>query len=220
MGETTIQNIKFDERGIIPAVMQDASTGEVIALRFLHRDALARSLETGKVDILEGAGGGNLSYPLLDLRVNEDGKSLTIRIGRGDEGAAEARPSVLRESPGAMRQSPGGVSLVDVGSMEFGVTVGELYALISERNETRPEGSYTTYLFNSGLDKILKKIAEESGEVIIAAKNNSERELISELADVVYHLLVLMVERSVKVGEVAAELTRRAAKRSVTPEPR
>jgi phosphoribosyl-ATP pyrophosphohydrolase len=103
--------------------------------------------------------------------------------------------------------------------MEFGVTVGELYALISQRRKERPEGSYTTYLFNSGLDKILKKIAEESGEVIIAAKNNSEPELISELADLVYHLLVLLVERDVKLGDVGNELLRRATKRSSSREP-
>jgi phosphoribosyl-ATP pyrophosphohydrolase/phosphoribosyl-AMP cyclohydrolase len=83
--------------------------------------------------------------------------------------------------------------------------------LIAERKDKRPEGSYTTYLFNSGVDKILKKIAEESGEVIIAAKNKAPREIISELADLFYHLLVLMVERDVKLGEVANELTRRAA---------
>ena len=91
--------------------------------------------------------------------------------------------------------------------------------LFSERNKKRPEGSYTTYLFNCGLDKILKKIAEESGEVIIAAKNNSEPELISEIADLVYHLLVLLVERDVKLGDVGNELIRRAAKRSSSPEP-
>jgi len=109
------------------------------------------------------------------------------------------------------RGSASEVALVDVASMEFGLTLHNLYSLIAERKEKRPEGSYTTYLFNSGLDKILKKIAEESGEVIIAAKNKAPREIISELADLFYHLLVLMVERDVKLGEVANELTRRAA---------
>jgi phosphoribosyl-ATP pyrophosphohydrolase/phosphoribosyl-AMP cyclohydrolase len=83
--------------------------------------------------------------------------------------------------------------------------------LIADRKEKRPEGSYTTYLFNSGLDKILKKIAEESGEVIIASKNKSPREIISELADLFYHLLVLMVERDVKLSDVRDELTGRAS---------
>jgi phosphoribosyl-ATP pyrophosphohydrolase len=95
--------------------------------------------------------------------------------------------------------------------MEFGLTLHNLYTLIGERKDKRPEGSYTTYLFNSGLDKILKKVAEESGEVIIASKNKAPRELIGELADLFYHLLVLMVERDVKLTDVANELTRRAA---------
>src|SRR5215469_1320401 len=95
-------------------------------------------------------------------------------------------------------------------SAEFGISIIKLYDLIADRKEKRPEGSYTTYLFNSGLDKILKKIAEESGEVIIAAKNKSPVEIISELSDLFYHLLVLMVERGVSLAEVQAELARRA----------
>jgi phosphoribosyl-ATP pyrophosphohydrolase/phosphoribosyl-AMP cyclohydrolase len=104
------------------------------------------------------------------------------------------------------------VALVDVGSMDFGIAINKLYALIIDRKEKRPEGSYTSYLFNSGLDKILKKIAEESGEVIIAAKNRSSAEIISELSDLFYHLLVLMVERGVSLTEVQVELAARATK--------
>lgn len=212
-----IHNISFDERGQIAAIMQDATTSEVIALCFIDRDTLAKSLESGQTNILGDSGAsGNGYYPLRDIRVNVDGKSLTILIQR-EPGKAETSPrSLLREAPAA-KPASAGVSLVDVGSMEFGVTVGELYALIAERHQNRPEDSYTTYLFNSGLDKILKKIAEESGEVIIAAKNNREPELISEIADLVYHLLVLLVERDVKLGGVAEELIRRAAKRSSSP---
>lgn len=213
-----IHNISFDEQGRIPAVLQDAVTNEVIALCFVDRVSLTKTLESGETSLLTDAVAGiNGSHPLLDIRVNGDGKSLTILVQR-EAGRSEAAPrSLLREAP-AVKPVPSGVSIVDVGSMEFGVTVGELYALISERRQERPEGSYTTYLFNSGLDKILKKIAEESGEVIIAAKNNTEPELISEIADLVYHLLVLLVERDVKLGDVGNELMRRAAKRSSSPE--
>jgi phosphoribosyl-ATP pyrophosphohydrolase/phosphoribosyl-AMP cyclohydrolase len=214
-----IHNISFDEQGKIPAVLQDAGTNEVIALCFIDRESLTKTLESGETSLLaDSVAGINGSHPLLDIRLNSDVKSLTILIQR-EPGKSEATPKrLLRESPAA-KTSSSGVSLVDVSSMEFGVTVGELYALISERQQKRPEGSYTTYLFNSGLDKILKKIAEESGEVIIAAKNNAESELISEVADLVYHLLVLLVERDVKLGDVGDELIRRAAKRSSSPEP-
>jgi phosphoribosyl-ATP pyrophosphohydrolase/phosphoribosyl-AMP cyclohydrolase len=213
-----IHNITFDEQGQIPAIVQDAATSEVIALCFIDRESLARSLETGETSVLADSGAiANGSYPLLDIRMNSDGKSLTILIQREPGKHEMMPPSLLREPPAA-KPSAAGVSLVDVGSMEFGVTVGELYALILERHQKRPEGSYTTYLFNSGLDKILKKISEESGEVIIAAKNNTKPELISEIADLVYHLLVLLVERNVKLGDVGEELIRRAAKRSSSPE--
>jgi phosphoribosyl-ATP pyrophosphohydrolase len=140
--------------------------------------------------------------------LNAGGSSLTILVSR-DSAAAEFEPvSILLQRDEDRR--PAEVSLVDIGSLEFGIAIDNLYSLIAERKETRPEGSYTTYLFNSGLDKILKKIAEEAGEVIIAAKNRSPRETISELADLFYHLLVLMVEREVKLSDVRDELTSRA----------
>ncbi|HSB10746.1 MAG TPA: phosphoribosyl-ATP diphosphatase [Blastocatellia bacterium] len=218
MIDTVIQNIQFDERGLIAAVLQDAATNEVIALCYIDNETLARNLQSGETSLLSrGEPAGTRPYPLVDVRVNNDGKSLTVLIER-ETGAGRTRPaSLVHEGSQRLKAVPPEVSLVDVGTMEFGITLGELYALIAERNQSRPEGSYTTYLFNSGLDKILKKIAEESGEVIIAAKNNGPGELIAELADVFYHLLVLMVERDVKLSDVGAELTRRAATRSTGP---
>ena len=85
----------------------------------------------------------------------------------------------------------------------------ELYAVVEERKEKRPEGSYTTYLFNSGLDKILKKVGEEATETIVAAKNEDSGRLVSETSDLVYHLLVMLVERGVSLDEVLAELKKR-----------
>lgn len=87
-----------------------------------------------------------------------------------------------------------------------------LYALIGERRAERPAGSYTTYLFNSGIDKILKKVGEESAEVIIAAKNKEDAPLIAETSDLLYHLLVLLVERGVTLNQIHAELAKRADK--------
>jgi phosphoribosyl-AMP cyclohydrolase / phosphoribosyl-ATP pyrophosphohydrolase len=209
--DVLIHNVKFDERGLIPAIVQDAGTLEVIALAHLDNARLAKTLQTGEtrflVDLQTGA---DLSaYRLLDVRVNHDGISLTILIERQTDEAIERETISLMQKFDDAQASE--VALVDLASMEFGLTLHNLYGLIAERKEKRPEGSYTTYLFNSGLDKILKKIAEESGEVIIAAKNKAPREIISELADLYYHLLVLMVERDVKLSEVANELTRRAA---------
>jgi phosphoribosyl-ATP pyrophosphohydrolase/phosphoribosyl-AMP cyclohydrolase len=213
MTETVIQSVKFDERGLIPAIVQDARTREVVALSYLDNARLSKKLQTGQTTFLTDAETAlsNQPYRLIDVRVNGDGASLIVLVER-ENGNASKRfsSSLLEEKQKTPEPSPAEVSLVDVASMEFGLTVHNLYSLIADRNENRPEGSYTTYLFNSGLDKILKKIAEESGEVIIAAKNEAPREIISELADLFYHLLVLMVEREVKLSDVRDELMRRA----------
>lgn len=120
------------------------------------------------------------------------------------------------ESTVELEQAQAQVSLVNVAAMNLGILLQDLYQLIQERQEQRPEGSYTTYLFNSGLDKILKKVGEEAAETIIAAKNgNSDeaRKLLSgEISDLLYHLLVLMVERHVSLQDILNELKHRAGK--------
>ena len=215
MTDVLIQNVKFDERGLIPAIVQDAVTLEVIGLSYLDNVSLAKTLQTGETRFLGGlqAKTGFREYRLLDVRVNGDGGSLTVLIDRNGGSPSEPPGGSLMEEFDEARPAGAEVALVDVASMELGLTLRDLYTLIADRKDKRPEGSYSTYLFNSGLDKILKKVAEESGEVIIAAKNKVPRELICELADLIYHLLVLMVERDVKLGDVAGELTRRAAPR-------
>jgi len=95
---------------------------------------------------------------------------------------------------------------------DLGLVINELYALIESRKAERPENSYTTYLFNEGLDKILKKVGEEATETIIAAKGEDIAPLISEAADLIYHLIVLLVERRVSLDQVSEELIRRRTK--------
>lgn len=108
------------------------------------------------------------------------------------------------------------IGLVNVAAMNLGILLQDLYQLIQDRKEQRPEGSYTTYLFNSGLDKILKKVGEESAETIIAAKNGNSDEarklLAGEISDLLYHLLVLMAERNVSLQDILTELNHRAGK--------
>ncbi len=212
-----IQNIKFDDRGLIPVIVQEADGGEVIALCHIDNASLMETLKTGRASFLSAAlasGANEEPYRLLDIRVNQDGNSLTALIERDSSGERRPAQSLLKDAVESKASVSTGVSLIDVGSMEFGLTITNLYTLIAEREATRPEGSYTAYLFNSGLDKILKKIAEESGEVIIAAKNRSPHEIVSELSDLFFHLLVLMVERDVKLSDVHDELARRAARAS------
>jgi phosphoribosyl-ATP pyrophosphohydrolase/phosphoribosyl-AMP cyclohydrolase len=214
MADKIIQSIKFDERGLIPAVIQDAANNEVLLLGLMDNACLLKTLQTGQAHFVASADApiAMPSHRLLDVRVNADGASLTVLIEYETKAQETRKPkSLLKDFSAAQRAALTDVAVVDVASMDFGIALNELYSLIAERKERRPEGSYTTYLFNSGLDKILKKIAEESGEVIIAAKNRSPREIVAELSDLFYHLLVLMVEREVKLADVHQELKHRAS---------
>ena len=212
MTKEFIQHIKFDEQGLIPAVVQDAGSGAVLSLCYLDNTSLLKTLQTGQVSHLQTSD-SVYAENLLDLRLNADGRSLTVLVtSREAEPQAARGESLLRKIQLPDDASASTVSLVDAGALEFGLKLHELYKLIADRKDKRPEGSYTTYLFNSGLDKILKKIAEESGEVIIAAKNDSPRQTVAELADLFYHLLVLMVERGIWLKEIDAELANRAGR--------
>jgi phosphoribosyl-AMP cyclohydrolase / phosphoribosyl-ATP pyrophosphohydrolase len=214
MTDTIIQSIKFDERGLIPAVVQDAASNEVLLLGFMDNSSLLRTLQTGQAHFVPTSETRPPIPPhkLSDVRVNADGASLTVFIENESRLQELRKPrSLLKDFSEAQKSTPTDLSVVNIESMDFGIALHDLYSLIAERKEKRPEGSYTTYLFNSGLDKILKKIAEESGEVIIAAKNRVSRELISEISDLFYHMLVLMVERDVRLGDVHKEMKHRAS---------
>ena len=215
MADTNIQTITFDERGMIPAVVQDASTSEILLLGFMDNGSLLKTLQTGSIHFVASEKGmlpPDFPHSLVDVRLNADRNSITVSIAMEAPPEKTRKPvSLLRDFQSAQKAKTSDVAVVDVNSMEFGMALCDLYALIEDRKIGRPEGSYTTYLFNSGLDKILKKIAEESGEVIIAAKNRSPREIVSELADLFYHLMVLMVEREVTLGDIQKELQHRAS---------
>jgi phosphoribosyl-ATP pyrophosphohydrolase len=121
---------------------------------------------------------------------------------------------LIVESHIEIEQAQTQVALVNVSAMNLGILLQDLYQLIQDRRENRPEGSYTSYLFNQGLDKILKKVGEESAETIIAAKNGGSDEarklLAAEISDLLYHVLVLMVERQVSLQDILNELNQRA----------
>src|SRR6266540_5260522 len=237
MSELLIQNLKFDESGLITAVVQDDDSDEVLMVAHMNAESLAKTLQTGETwfwsrsrrELWHKGATSGATQRVVDLRLDCDGDALLVRVnpngpachtgerscfflGAQDvESAKSEEPVKAHEKSGEKDREKNGpilkrvespVSLVNVAAMDLGIQLQDLFKLIQERKDQRPEGSYTTYLFNSGLDKILKKVAEESGEVIIAAKNKAPREIICELADLFYHLLVLMVERDVKLGEV------------------
>ena len=194
--------VKYDEHGLVPAIVQDARTREVLTLAYMNEASLARTIETGQTWFWsrsrqelwhKGATSGN-TQNVLDITSDCDGDALVVLV-----------------EPNGPACHTGARSCFDLQLSEQrdGGLLAELYDVIKSRRDERPAGSYTTYLFDKGLDKILKKFGEEAAETIIAAKNDDRAELVAETADVLYHLLVLLVARDITLDEVRAELAQR-----------
>ena len=197
-----LDEIRFDERGLIPAIVQDAATREVLTLAYMNRESLARTLETKQTWFWsrsrnelwhKGETSGN-TQEVVSLALDCDADALIVLV-----------------NPAGPACHTGAVSCFDTGTRQpaLGPLLDQLYELIESRERERPAGSYTTYLFEEGLDKILKKVGEESAETIIAAKNEDDARVAAETADLVYHLLVLLVARGVSLADIAEELGRR-----------
>ena len=208
--------LKFDVNGLIPAIIQDASTLEVLTVAFMNRDSIELSLakrETyfwsrSRQEIWhKGATSGN-TQKIVTIKADCDGDALLVLVNPQGPACHTGAQSCFYQS--IFSETSSGNSQLP----QFSKTVDQLVKTIKNRKQHKPEGSYTSYLFTQGRDKILKKIGEESAETIIAAKNLSKRELTSESADLFYHLLVLLINEGVEIGEVIAELDRRAKKQS------
>jgi phosphoribosyl-ATP pyrophosphohydrolase len=213
-----MNNIKFDERGLVPAIIQDYQSGQVLMMAYMNKESLEKTMETGKTWFysrsrqalwMKGESSGHIQS-VKEILYDCDEDTLLIKVEQ--TGAAchtghyscfyrnasgeEVAPAVF--DPGQVYASPAGPGILY-----------ELYNVILDRQQKMPEGSYTTYLFTKGLDKILKKVGEENAEVIIASKNRSKDEVIYETSDLIYHLLVLLVEQGVSLDDIFAELKSR-----------
>jgi phosphoribosyl-ATP pyrophosphohydrolase/phosphoribosyl-AMP cyclohydrolase len=194
-------DLKFDERGLIPAIVQDASTREVLTLAYMNRESLERTIETRETWFWsrsrnelwhKGETSGN-TQQVVDLVPDCDVDAIVVLV-----------------KPAGPACHTGARSCFDLQQDEdIGALLAQLYKLIESRERERPEGSYTTYLFDKGIDKILKKVGEESAETIIAAKNEDAKPLVSEVSDLIYHLLVLLVARGVSLDQIREELAQR-----------
>jgi phosphoribosyl-AMP cyclohydrolase / phosphoribosyl-ATP pyrophosphohydrolase len=195
-------DIRFDELGLLPAIVQDATTREVLTLAYMNRESLERTLETKQTWFWsrsrnelwhKGETSGN-TQEVISLALDCDRDAIVVLV-----------------KPAGPACHTGAISCFDTGTQQqpLGPLLDGLYELIQSRERERPTGSYTTYLFEEGLDKILKKVGEESAETIIAAKNDDDAQLTAEAADLVYHLLVLLVARGVSLKDIAQELARR-----------
>lgn len=200
-----IASLKFDERGLIPAIVQDARTREVLTLAYMNEESLRRTIETGQTWFW------SRSRNELWHKGETSGNTQTVVALHAD---CDKDALVVLVDPAGPACHTGARSCFDgsVADGDLGLLLNSLYELIAGRERERPEGSYTTYLFESGLDKILKKVGEESAETIIAAKNEDPARLTAEVADLVYHLLVLLVARGVSLDQIREELKGRRGK--------
>lgn len=213
-----LQNLKFDERGLIPTIVQDRFHRQVLMFCYMNQEALALTLRTGIAHFWDPATRGVQRQPeiggqqqrVVDVIADGDGDALIIQV----ESSATATP--LREDAAPRSNwiergtQPADVSIVDIRSMEIGLMLSELFQLIEQRERERPDNSYTAHLFQGGLDLILKKLNEHVTETLIAAKNNAQQKLSGHLADVLYHILVLMVHRGLDLKSMLNTLRQRA----------
>src|SRR5215510_1827224 len=204
-----IDKLKFDKDGLIPAVVQDANSREVLTLAFMNRESIARTIESKQTWFWsrsrqelwhKGAMSGN-TQEVVEIIADCDSDALVVLVNPAGPACHKGTTSCFEEVE---------TSKSKVQSTDLGRVLDRLYEVVESRKRERPEGSYTTYLFNEGLDKILKKVGEESAETIIAAKNSETTRVVSEVSDLVYHLLVLLVERGVSLSAIREELLRRA----------
>lgn len=195
--------LKFDENGLIPAIVKDFYTKKVLTLAYMNRESLRISLEKKLTCFysrsrqklwLKGETSGNFQH-IQSITADCDGDALVIEV--------------IKDGPACHTGSDSCFTNALLGAAEDeDFSLANLYALLQSRKQEMPEGSYTTYLFEKGMDKILKKIGEETTEVIIGAKND-KAETVYEIADLTYHVMVLMVEMGISVEDIRQELASR-----------
>ncbi|MCM3872875.1 MAG: bifunctional phosphoribosyl-AMP cyclohydrolase/phosphoribosyl-ATP diphosphatase HisIE [Pyrinomonadaceae bacterium] len=207
-----LEDLKFDDQGLIPVVVQDSSTRQVLTLAYMNAESLKITLETRETWFWsrsrsslwhKGESSGN-TQRVDDILVDCDGDALTVLVTPNGPACHTGAQSCFHNDVGYDTSIEKGVEPL------LGDVLKDLYELVESRKRERPENSYTTYLFEQGLDKILKKVGEESAETIIAAKNEDPDALVKESADLLYHLMVLLVERGVTLDEVSGELRARS----------
>ncbi len=199
-----INNLKFDEFGLIPAIVQDAETKEVLTLAYMNKESLEVTLEKKLTCFwsrsrnelwLKGETSGNYQH-VVSISADCDSDAVLVLV-RPDGPACHTGSVSCFENT------------VFENDEESPFSVEALMDLIARRKTEKKEGSYTTYLFEKGLDKILKKVGEESTEVIIAGKAEDKAETVYEIADLMYHVMVLMIEMGISISDIMTELASR-----------
>ncbi|MEH7144533.1 MULTISPECIES: bifunctional phosphoribosyl-AMP cyclohydrolase/phosphoribosyl-ATP diphosphatase HisIE [Priestia] len=203
----TIENIKFNSDGLVPAIVQDAVSKEVLTLAYMNEESLQKSINTRETWFYsrsrqelwhKGATSGN-TQKIVSMAYDCDADSLVVKVEPQGPACHTGTYSCFNETIlGENKQNDNRFAIIN-----------ELEEVIAKREAEMPEGAYTTYLFEKGVDKILKKVGEEAGEVIIAAKNRDHDELKWEVADLLYHVLVLLREQKLPLDDVLSVLKER-----------
>lgn len=199
-----IEELKFDDNGLIPAIVVDAITKQVLTLAYMNEESLRITMQEKKTCFYsrsrktlwrKGETSGNYQH-VVSITADCDKDALVVKVEKDGPACHTGEESCFFNP-----------LYINEEKSEF--SLKGLYELLLQRNEERPQGSYTTYLFEKGLDKILKKVGEESTEVIIAGKAEDKKETIYEIADLAYHVLVLMVQMGISLEDVQKELASR-----------
>ncbi len=199
-----IEKLKFDENGLIPAIVVDAISGKVLTLAYMNRESLRISMEKeltcfysrSRQELwLKGETSGHYQH-IVSITADCDLDALTVLVEKDGPACHTGSDSCFTHP-------------VFESENRAAFSMEGLYDLLEGRKKEMPEGSYTSYLFQKGIDKILKKVGEESTEVIIAGKANDKKETIYEIADLAYHVMVMMVEMGISVEDVKRELASR-----------
>ncbi|MFP3917730.1 bifunctional phosphoribosyl-AMP cyclohydrolase/phosphoribosyl-ATP diphosphatase HisIE [Lysinibacillus telephonicus] len=208
-----IEGLKFDEKGLITAVVQDAQSKEVLTVAYMNEESLQKTLETGETWFYsrsrnelwhKGETSGN-TQKVISIKADCDKDALVVEVLPAGPACHNGTTSCFTETV---------LENDRVGSVEI---IPQLAEIIRKREVDMPEGAYTTYLFEKGIDKICKKVGEEATEVVIGAKNRDAEEVKWEAADLIYHLLVLLQEQKINIYDVLAVLkTRHEEKRAST----
>jgi phosphoribosyl-ATP pyrophosphohydrolase/phosphoribosyl-AMP cyclohydrolase len=200
----SIDTLKFDEKGLIPAVVVDEESRDVLTVAYMNRESLELSLREGRTCFWsrarqalwrKGETSGNVQH-IVRIRTDCDRDALTVYVKKDGPACHLGTDSCFTDD-------------VYIGDTPAPFSMADLMALIAGRKNEPKEGSYTTYLFEKGVDKILKKIGEESTEVVIAGKAGDKKETVYEIADLCYHVMVLMAEMGIGLDEIKAELKSR-----------
>lgn len=210
--------IKFDAHGLVPAIIQDAYSNQVLMLAYMNAESLDKTIASGQTWFysrsrqelwMKGESSGHVQK-VKQILYDCDADCLLIKVEQTGAACHTGHYSCFyRDSSGQeVEKTVSDPQAIYDAAGNRGILF-ELYDIIRDRKEKLPEGSYTTYLFTKGIDKILKKVGEENAEVIIAAKNNSQAELIYESSDLLYHLLVLLVEQGIELDDIFNELASR-----------